>query len=47
MWATNVPKFGLAHLMALGLGPGLGPGLAVEIPDLIQKGVIQHKERCN
>uniref|UniRef100_A0A8I5NW22 Ubiquitin-fold modifier-conjugating enzyme 1 n=1 Tax=Papio anubis TaxID=9555 RepID=A0A8I5NW22_PAPAN len=24
-----------------------GPWLAVEIPDLIQKGVIQHKEKCN
>jgi len=43
LWARNVPKFGLAHLMAL----GLGPWLAVEIPDLIQKGVIQHKEKCN
>ncbi|XP_063109620.1 ubiquitin-fold modifier-conjugating enzyme 1 isoform X1 [Cavia porcellus] len=42
LWARNVPKFGLAHLMAL----GLGPWLAVEIPDLIQKGVIQHKEKC-
>uniref|UniRef100_UPI003CDF8688 Ubiquitin-fold modifier-conjugating enzyme 1 n=1 Tax=Homo sapiens TaxID=9606 RepID=UPI003CDF8688 len=43
LWARNVPKFGLAHLMAL----GLGPWLAVEIPDLIQKGVIHHKEKCN
>uniref|UniRef100_A0A2K5CB34 Ubiquitin-fold modifier-conjugating enzyme 1 n=1 Tax=Aotus nancymaae TaxID=37293 RepID=A0A2K5CB34_AOTNA len=43
LWARNVPKFGLAHLMAL----GLGPWLAVEIPDLIQKGIIQHKEKCN
>ncbi|KAF3823055.1 hypothetical protein GH733_010491 [Mirounga leonina] len=25
----------------------LGPWLAVEIPDLIQKGVIQHKEKCS
>lgn len=25
----------------------LGPWLAVEVPDLIQKGVIQHKEKCN
>ncbi|XP_028910997.1 ubiquitin-fold modifier-conjugating enzyme 1 [Ornithorhynchus anatinus] len=41
LWARNVPKFGLAHLMAL----GLGPWLAVEIPDLIQKGLIQHKEK--
>lgn len=29
LWARNVPKFGLAHLMAL----GLGPWLAVEIPE--------------
>ncbi|KTG39243.1 hypothetical protein cypCar_00038075 [Cyprinus carpio] len=43
LWARNVPKFGLAHLMAL----GLGPWLAVEIPDLIAKGIIQHKEQQN
>ncbi|KAF1540120.1 Ubiquitin-fold modifier-conjugating enzyme 1, partial [Eudyptes schlegeli] len=41
LWARNVPKFGLAHLMAL----GLGPWLAVEIPDLVAKGIIQHKEK--
>uniref|UniRef100_A0A4W4GKW2 Ubiquitin-fold modifier-conjugating enzyme 1 n=1 Tax=Electrophorus electricus TaxID=8005 RepID=A0A4W4GKW2_ELEEL len=41
LWARNVPKFGLAHLMAL----GLGPWLAVEIPDLISKGLIHHKEQ--
>ncbi|XP_015706323.1 ubiquitin-fold modifier-conjugating enzyme 1 [Coturnix japonica] len=41
LWARNVPKFGLAHLMAL----GLGPWLAVEIPDLVAKGLIQHKEK--
>ncbi|XP_064331129.1 ubiquitin-fold modifier-conjugating enzyme 1 [Phalacrocorax carbo] len=41
LWARNVPKFGLAHLMAL----GLGPWLAVEIPDLVTKGIIQHKEK--
>ncbi|GFV82649.1 ubiquitin-fold modifier-conjugating enzyme 1 [Trichonephila clavipes] len=35
LWARNVPKFGIAHAMAL----GLGPWLAVEIPDLIQKGL--------
>ncbi|KAM6155727.1 LOW QUALITY PROTEIN: uncharacterized protein C22orf31 homolog [Rhynchocyon petersi] len=43
LWARNVPNFGLAHLMAL----VLGPWLAVEIPDLIQKGVIQPKEKCS
>ncbi|XP_054927465.1 ubiquitin-fold modifier-conjugating enzyme 1 isoform X1 [Dermacentor andersoni] len=40
LWARNVPKFGIAHAMAL----GLGPWLAVEIPDLIQKGVLKHKD---
>ncbi|KAL4827070.1 hypothetical protein H8958_016151, partial [Nasalis larvatus] len=43
LWARNIPKFELAHPMSL----GLGPRLAVEIPDLIQKGVFQHKEKCN
>lgn len=41
LWARNVPRFGLAHLMAL----GLGPWLAVEIPDLISKGIVVHKDR--
>lgn len=40
LWARNIPKFGIGHAMAL----GLGPWLAVEIPDLIQKGLIQHKQ---
>lgn len=40
LWARNVPKFGIAHAMAL----GLGPWLAVEIPDLIQNKAITHKE---
>ncbi|KAL7376190.1 hypothetical protein ABVT39_002813 [Epinephelus coioides] len=40
LWARNAPRFGLAHLMAL----GLGPWLAVEIPDLISKGHVVHKE---
>eukprot|EP01147_Barroeca_monosierra_P004112 gene4112-47_t len=40
LWARNVPHFGIAHAIAL----GLGPWLAVEIPDLVRKGVIQHKE---
>ncbi|CAG2199335.1 UFC1 [Mytilus edulis] len=40
LWARNVPKFGIAHAMAL----GLGPWLAVEVPDLIQKGIITHKD---
>ncbi|OCT66650.1 hypothetical protein XELAEV_18042902mg [Xenopus laevis] len=41
LWARNVPKFGLGHLMAL----GLGPWLAVEIPDLISKGLVEHKSK--
>ncbi|CAH1724955.1 ubiquitin-fold modifier-conjugating enzyme 1 [Aphis gossypii] len=41
LWARNVPKFGISHALAL----GLGPWLAVEIPDLISKGVIQYKEK--
>ncbi|RZC34297.1 UFC1 domain containing protein [Asbolus verrucosus] len=41
LWARNVPKFGIGHAMAL----GLGPWLAVEVPDLIAKGVITYKEK--
>uniref|UniRef100_U5EMB7 Ubiquitin-fold modifier-conjugating enzyme 1 n=1 Tax=Corethrella appendiculata TaxID=1370023 RepID=U5EMB7_9DIPT len=41
LWARNVPKFGIAHAMAL----GLAPWLAVEIPDLIEKNVISYKEK--
>ncbi|XP_064394014.1 ubiquitin-fold modifier-conjugating enzyme 1 [Halichondria panicea] len=41
LWARNIPKFGIAHAMAL----GLGPWLAVEIPDLIEKGIISHKDK--
>ena len=40
LWARNVPKFGIAHAMAL----GLGPWLAVEIPDLIEKGLVVHND---
>jgi len=41
LWARNVPKFGISHALAL----GLGPWLAVEIPDLISKGVVVYKEK--
>lgn len=34
----SVPK-------AVTLSPQLGPWLAVEIPDLISKGLIQHKDK--
>ncbi|XP_003387571.1 PREDICTED: ubiquitin-fold modifier-conjugating enzyme 1-like [Amphimedon queenslandica] len=43
LWARNVPKFGIAHAIAL----GLGPWVAVEIPDLIQKGFVKHKDETN
>jgi len=36
LWQRNIPKFGIAHAMAL----GLAPWLAVEIPDLVQKKLI-------
>ncbi|ALC41310.1 CG8386 [Drosophila busckii] len=42
LWARNVPKFGIAHAMAL----GLAPWLAVEVPDLIEKGIITYKDNC-
>ncbi|BET01768.1 unnamed protein product [Nesidiocoris tenuis] len=43
LWGRNVPKFGIAHAMAL----GLGPWLAVEVPDLIEKGIIHYKEKTS
>jgi Ubiquitin-fold modifier-conjugating enzyme 1. len=36
LWARNQPKFGIAHALAL----ALGPWLAAEIPDLISQGQI-------
>ena len=36
LWAKNVPRFGIAHALAL----GLAPWLAAEIPDLVTRGVI-------
>uniref|UniRef100_A0A7S0W246 Ubiquitin-fold modifier-conjugating enzyme 1 n=3 Tax=Hemiselmis TaxID=77924 RepID=A0A7S0W246_9CRYP len=36
LWQRNVPKFGIAHAMAL----GMGPWLAAEVPDLYSKGMI-------
>ncbi|KAL4107345.1 hypothetical protein QTP88_017706 [Uroleucon formosanum] len=41
LWARNVPKFGISHALAL----GLGPWLAVEIPELILRGVVKYKEK--
>jgi len=39
LWMRNVPRFGIAHALAL----GLGPWLAAEIPDLVTRGVIVPK----
>ncbi|CAD5215868.1 unnamed protein product [Bursaphelenchus okinawaensis] len=36
LWARNVPKFGIAHALTL----GLGPWLAVEVPSLIERGLL-------
>ncbi|ETV82270.1 hypothetical protein, variant 1 [Aphanomyces astaci] len=36
LWQRNVPRFGIAHAMAL----GLAPWLAAEVPDLIERGMI-------
>ena len=40
LWARNTPHFGIAHAMAL----GMGPWLAVEIPSLVALGRIKHAE---
>ena len=36
LWARNVPKFGIAHALTL----GLGPWLAAEVPSLVEAGKI-------
>jgi len=36
LWSKNTPKFGIAHALAL----ALGPWLAAEIPYLVDEGVI-------
>jgi hypothetical protein len=36
LWARNVPKFGIAHALAL----GLGPWLAAEVPSLVGAGML-------
>ena len=36
LWSKNVPRFGIAHALAM----GLGPWMSVEIPDLIKRGQI-------
>lgn len=42
LWAKNVPRFGIAHALAL----GLAPWLAAEVPHLISEGVLsEHGKR--
>ncbi|GBG29415.1 Ubiquitin-fold modifier-conjugating enzyme 1 [Hondaea fermentalgiana] len=36
LWTKNVPRFGVAHALAL----GLGPWLAAEVPNLVQNGFV-------
>lgn len=36
LWQRNVPRFGIAHALAL----GLGPWLAAEVPSLVEAGQI-------
>ncbi|KAA6387357.1 MAG: putative Ubiquitin-fold modifier-conjugating enzyme 1 [Streblomastix strix] len=38
LWARNQPHYGIAHLLAL----GLAPWLAVEVPNLVEEGMIIH-----
>ncbi|KAM9987985.1 hypothetical protein ACTFIZ_003354 [Dictyostelium cf. discoideum] len=40
LWSRNVPHFGIAHALAL----GLAPWLAAEVPHLVDNGIIKHKE---
>eukprot|EP00162_Nutomonas_longa_P024662 comp9000_c0_seq1/m.10222 comp9000_c0_seq1/g.10222 ORF comp9000_c0_seq1/g.10222 comp9000_c0_seq1/m.10222 type:complete len:170 (+) comp9000_c0_seq1:111-620(+) len=40
LWARNVPKFGIAHALAL----GLGPWLAAEVPVLADSGKLAYQE---
>jgi ufm1-conjugating enzyme 1 len=41
LWGKNVPHFGIAHALAM----GLGPWLAAEVPNLIFEGKIQDKKK--
>ena len=43
LWSkNNAPRFGIAHAMALGLGPWL------EIPEMIEKGVVTYTgKKCD
>ena len=37
LWARNVPRFGISHAMAL----GLGPWLSVEVPAMVEEGFLK------
>ena len=39
LWAKNVPHFGIAHALAL----GMAPWLAAEIPHLVDQGLVVKK----
>eukprot|EP01027_Heterolobosea_sp_BB2_P014824 GEZU01021267.1.p1 GENE.GEZU01021267.1~~GEZU01021267.1.p1 ORF type:complete len:165 (+),score=40.22 GEZU01021267.1:23-517(+) len=41
LWSRNVPHFGIAHALAL----GLGPWLATEVPTLVERGLVLPKEK--
>jgi len=41
LWSKNVPHFGIAHALAL----GLGPWLAAEVPHLVDAGLIREKNK--
>ncbi|KAK4527051.1 hypothetical protein GAYE_SCF34G4972 [Galdieria yellowstonensis] len=36
LWSRNVPRFGIAHCLAL----SLGPWLAAEVPEMVGRGVL-------
>jgi ufm1-conjugating enzyme 1 len=42
LWAKNVPHFGIAHALAL----GMAPWLAAEIPHLVDSGLVVKKNNA-
>ena len=41
LWARNVPYFGIAHCLAL----GLGPWLAIEVPAMVEEGTLKPRDQ--
>ncbi len=37
LWSRNVPYFGISHVLAL----GLGPWLSIEVPAMVEEGVLK------